>query len=159
MSTKVTRILWTVQTGHNWWSGTDTRISIEIYRDGDLLKRLSLEPGNTPRLDKDTNVTYYWVFQSPDNIGVSVSGTTIPYYEEFREGIAGHLKVKLIARGDDAWEKQFIDSTVVSGELVYIPDTIDSFTWQDRYDRFYFGQDVVLSTDSGEGHTAWTLAY
>jgi hypothetical protein len=54
---KATRIDWTVKTGESWWSGTDTQIKIEIYRDNQLLKRLNLERGQTPRLDRAEEAT------------------------------------------------------------------------------------------------------
>lgn len=155
----VTRIDWTVQTGSQWWSGTDTTVKIEIYRDQDLIKRLNLEPGNTPRLNRGELANYYWIFQSPDDIGVSISGTTVPYSVAFPNGVDGHLRVKLIAQGDDAWEKVSIDSYVTTGNLRYVPGTIDEFVWVEDYQEFFFGQDVVLSTDSGEGFTTWTLLY
>ena len=157
--TKVTKIDWTIRTGDAWWSGTDTRIRIDILRDGQLVKPLLLEPGNTPRLNRGELVTYFWQFQNPDGIGVSVSGTSIPYTEDFPHGVPGHLQVRLTAEGDDAWEKVFIDSTVHSGELRGVPGTIDSVVWHEDWQTFFFGQDVVLSTDSGEGHTTWTLNY
>lgn len=157
--TNVTRIDWTVQTGHQWWSGTDSTVWIEIYRDGDRIIRLNLEPGHTPRLDRNELTTYFWIFQSPDHVGVAVSGVALPYYEVFPHGVAGHLRVKLIARGDDAWEKISIDSTVHSGHLQSVPNTIDSVEWVERTESFFFGQDVVLSTDGSEGHTEWTLLY
>ena len=69
--TKLTKIDWTVKTGEQWWSGTDTQIKIEIYRDNSLLKRLNLEPGNTPRLNRSELATYYWVFQNPDGVGLA----------------------------------------------------------------------------------------
>ena len=156
---KVTRIDWTIKTGESWWSGTDTQIKIEIYRDGTMLKRLNLEPGRTPRLDRGELATYYWVFQSPDGLGVAVSGTTVPYYEEFPHGVSGHLRVKFIAKGDDAWEKDWINSSVHTGELRYVPGTIDSFRWVEDWQTFFFGRDVVLSTDSSEGFSSWTLNY
>ena len=157
--TNVTKIDWSIKTGDRWWSGTDTQIKIEIYRDDDLLKRLNLEPGNTPRLDRSELTTYFWIFQSPDHIGISVSGTTLPYYEVFPQGIAGHLHVKFIAKGDDAWEKEWLQSTVYSGELKWVPGTIDSSTWVENWDVFTFGRDVVLSTDTSEGFTSLTLNY
>jgi hypothetical protein len=157
--TNVTRIDWTVQTGQQWWSGTDDTVKIEIWRDQTLIKRLNLEPGHTPRLNRGEYANYYWIFQNPDGIGVSVSGTTVPYSISFPNGIAGHLRVKLVAKGDDAWEKVSIDSTVTSGQLRYVPGTIDSFRWVEDYESFFFGQDVVLSTDASEGHTTWTLVY
>src|SRR6478672_1481008 len=68
LMTNVTRIDWTIQTGDQWWSGTDTQVQMEIYRDGDLIKRLNLEPGNTPRLHRGELATYFWVFQDPDGL-------------------------------------------------------------------------------------------
>lgn len=155
----VTKIDWTIKTGSKWWSGTNTQIKIEILRDGSLVKRLNLEPGNTPRLDRSELATYYWVFQNPDGIGVSISGTAVPYYERFPNGVRGHLQVRLIAKGDDAWEKEWISSNVYTGELRYVPGTIDSFVWNEDWETFFFGQDVVLSTDRSEGFTTWTLNY
>jgi len=155
----VTRIDWRVETGHQWWSGTDDTVKIEIWRDSTLIKRLNLEPGDTSRLDRSENTNYYWVFQDPDGLGVSVSGTVVPYSVSFPNGVNGHLKVKLVAKGDDAWEKIAIDSTVTTGQLKHVPGTIDSMKWIEDYDSFYFGQDVVLSTDSDEGYTTWTLNY
>jgi hypothetical protein len=155
----VTRIDWLVQTGWQWWSGTDSTVKIEVWRDQDLIKRLNLEPGNTPRLNRGELTDYYWIFQSPDDIGVAISGTAVPYSVPFPNGVAGHLRVKLVAQGDDAWEKVSIDSIVTTGNLRYVPGTIDEVVWVEDYQDFYFGQDVVLSTDSGEGYTTWTLLY
>ena len=143
----------------DWWSGTDSQIKIEIYRDSELLKRLNLEPGNTPRLDRGELTTYYWVFQDPSGLGVAVSGTAVPYSVNFPNGVRGHLRIKLIAKGDDAWEKDWIDSTVYTGELRHVPGTIDSVQWVEDWESFFFGTDVVLSTDSSEGFTSWTLNY
>ncbi len=156
---KVTRIDWTIKTNSKWWSGTDTRIDIKIFRDNTLLKHLKLEPGHTPRLDRDELATYFWIFQSPDGLGVAVSGTAVPYYENFPNGVQGHLKVQLIAKGDDAWDKDWVDSTVYTGELQHVPGTIDSVVWQENWQSFFFGRDVVLSTDNSEGFTTLTLAY
>lgn len=156
---KVTKIDWTIKTGDKSWSGTNTQIKIEILRDGALVKRLNLEPGQTPRLDRSEQSTYFWVFKNPDGIGVAVSGTTVPYYEDFPNGIRGHLQVRLIAMGDDAWEKDWIRSTVYSGELRYVPNTIDSVVWNEDWETFFFGRDVVLSTDRSEGFSSLTLNY
>ena len=157
--TNITRIDWTVKTGDDWWSGTNDTIKIEIYRDNTLLKKLNLEPGNTPRLDRSELVNYYWVFQDPNGLGVSVSGTTVPFYHRFPNGVAGHLRVKLITSGEDAWQKLFIDSTVTSGQLRHVPGTIDAHRWVEDWESFYFGQTKVLSRDSSEGFTSLTLNY
>jgi len=156
---KVTKISWRIQTGNQWWSGTDTEVDMEIYRDGTLLQRLRLEPGRTSRLNRNEQATYFWVFVNPSSLGVSISGFTPPYYEVFPADIAGHLHVKFIARGDDAWEKVAIFSTVFSGEIRGVPGTIDSLYWDEHRDEFAFTRDVVLSTDSSEGFTTLTLNY
>ena len=156
---KVTKISWRIQTGNQWWSGTDTQIDMELYRDGTLLQKLRLEPGKTARLNRNELATYFWVFQDHSGIGVSISGFTPPYYEEFPNGISGHLHVKFIARGDDAWEKVSIFSTVFSGEIKSVPGTIDSLFWDEQREEFAFTRDIVLSTDSREGFSALTLNY
>jgi hypothetical protein len=156
---QVTRIDWTIQTGGAWWSGTDDTVKIEIYRDSTLIKRLNLEPGRTPRLNRGELATYFWIFENPDGVGVAVSGTAVPFSIPFRDGVAGHLRVKLIATGDDAWEKVSIDSTVTTGNLRFVPGTIDGFVWAEDYQSFFFGRDIVLSTDNREGFSSLTLQY
>jgi hypothetical protein len=101
----------------------------------------------------------YWIFQNPDGVGVAVSGTVVPYYESFPKGIRGHLKVKLIAKDDDAWEKDWIDSAVYTGELRHVPGTIDSLRWIEDWETFFFGRDTVMSTDRSEGFSSLTLNY
>lgn len=156
---KVTKITWRIQTGNQWWSGTDTEVDMEIYRDGTLLQKLRLEPGRTSRLNRNEQATYFWEFVNHSGIGVSISGFTPPYYEEFPADIFGHLKVKFIARGDDAWEKVSINSTVCSGDIRSVPGTIDSLYWQEHRDELAFTRDIVLSTDTNEGFTSLTINY
>lgn len=155
----VTKISWRIKTGNQWWSGTDTEVDMQIYRDGDLLQRLRLEPGRTSRLNLGEDATYFWQFVNNSGLGVSISGFVPPYYIEFPNGIEGHLKVKFIATGDDAWEKVSINSTVFSGDINSVPGTIDSLYWAEHRDEFLFNRDVVLSTDSSEGFSSWTLLY
>jgi hypothetical protein len=157
--TNVTKIDWTIKTGEQWWSGTDTRIGCEMFKDATLLQRANLEPGNTPRLDRAEQATYYWEFKNPSGLGVAVSGTTVPYYIEFPNGIAGHLRVRFTAYGQDAWEKDWIRSNVFHGQLRAVPGTIDSMVWVQDWDTFFFGRDVVLSTDKNEGFASLTLLY
>ena len=90
---------------------------------------------------------------------MAVSGTAVPYSEAFPQGIRGHLRVKLVAKGDDAWEKAWIESTIYSGQLKGIPGTIDSVAWVEDWDTFMFNRDVVLSTDRREGFSSLTLLY
>jgi hypothetical protein len=155
----VTKIDWRIKTGSRWWSGTNTNTQLEIWRDNQMLQRLNVEPGNTDRLDRATDVTHFWVFQDPSSLGVSYSGFTPPYSVSFPDGIRGHLKVKFIANGDDAWEKDEIESTVYSGAIRHVPGTIDGLVWQEDWDTFFFGRDIVLSTDRSEGTRSLTLNY
>jgi hypothetical protein len=157
--TNVTKIDWTVQTGDQWWSGTDTQIKIEIMRDDHLIQRINLEPGKTPRLNRGEHQTYFWVFKSADSVGTSVSGTAIPFFEFFPNGIKGHLRVRLVAKGDDAWEKVSIESNVFFGELRNVPGTIDEVRWNEDWETYLFGRDIVLSTDKREGFSSLTLNY
>jgi hypothetical protein len=155
----VRKIDWTIKTDVDWWSGTDTQVTCEIFKDSQRLLLANLEPGNTPRLDRSELATYFWVFQNPSGIGVSVSGTAVPYTVSFPSGIGGHLRVRFTAKGQDAWEKDWISSSVYFGELKHVPGTIDSFVWNEDWDTFFFGRDVILSTDSSEGFASLTLVY
>jgi hypothetical protein len=157
--TKVTKIYWTIKTADKSWSGTDSEVQLEILRDSKRIILLDLEPGRTPRLDRSALATYYWEFKNPSGLGVSVSGTPVPYYESFPNGIEGHLRVKLIAKGDDAWEKAWIESNVYYGDLKGVPGTIDSVVWQEDWKTFLFNRDVVLSKDASEGYSSLTLLY
>ena len=156
---KVKRIDWTIDTGKKWWSGTDDTVFIDIMRDGDRIIRINLEPGNTSRLDRGESVTYFWVFEHPDEIRKAVSGTTVPYTEEFPEGIEGHLDVTFTAQDEDAWEALDIQSAVHTGRLRNIPGTIDSVEWVENVHDFYFPGRDVLSTDHDEGVTRLNLNY
>ncbi len=156
---KVTKIDWTIKTGEKWWSGTDTQITCEVLRDNSQLLLANLEPGNTPRLDRSELATYYWIFQNPTGLGVSVSGTPVPYYIEFPNGLHDHLRVRLTAKGQNAWEKDWIRSNVYFGELRHVPGTIDSMVWVEDWETFFFGRDVILSSDSSEGYARLTLLY
>ena len=55
----VTKISWRIRTGNQWWSGTDTKIDVEMYRDGTLLQLASVEPGRTSRLNRNEDVTMF----------------------------------------------------------------------------------------------------
>ncbi len=139
-------------------SGTDSKVSLEIYRDGQLIVAVNDEPGETARLDRGEVATRYWQFQNPTGIGVAVSGVAVPYTEDFPNGVSGHLMVRIRIHGDDAWRKQRIESRVWSGQLQYVGG-IDSVEWVETPQTFVFGQEVVLSTNNAEGHTTWDLRY
>ena len=112
---KVQRIEWTFHTGDAEGSGTDERVSIQIYRDDQLLVEVDQEPGETARLDRGEVGTYWWEFQDPSGLGTAVSGVAVPYTEDFPDDVVGHLKVVLRIHGGDAWRIGTIESQVVSG--------------------------------------------
>ena len=166
--TKVIKIDWTVKTGDQGWSGTDTPVQIEIYRDHELIKSLHLEPGRTPRLDRSELATYLWEVTADQGNGPLDAASSFPQgYQDFPEGIAGHLRVKVIARGDDAWEKEWIESTVHTAELQpaqegqaeAAQEGQEQLVWVETRRTFRFGRAQVLSTDPVEGARAITLLY
>lgn len=118
------------------------------------LNRATLRGWTVPNRQRITG------FSKTHGIGVSVSGTAVPYYINFNAGIRGHLRVRFTAKGKDAWEKDWIRSNVFLGELRHVPGTIDSMVWVEDWETFFFGRDVVLSTEkSDEGYSSLTLLY
>ncbi len=61
--TDVTKIEWTIKTGDTWWSGTDTVVKIEILRDGNLVKRLNLEPGRADTASPNRHNRRQWLWR------------------------------------------------------------------------------------------------
>jgi hypothetical protein len=156
---QVTGIDFTIKTSARHRAGTDTRVDIEIYRDEDLIERLSLEPGGTRRLNRGTQDTYRWTVSALGGVSVIVGGLIDPPFVSFPEGVSGHLRVRLVAKGDDAWRKDSVESVVVTGERRFVPGTIDAFEWVEERQRFFFGKDVLLSTGFFEGSTTQILIY
>ncbi|ESU20473.1 hypothetical protein FEDK69T_29960 [Flavobacterium enshiense DK69] len=156
---KVTKIEWTFHTSNQEGSGTDSQVTIKIFRDGDLLAFINQEPGETARLDRGENGTYWWVFKNPTRLGTAESGQVVPYTENFPNGVQGHLKVQFEIWGDDAWRIGTIESKVVSGEKVGIPGTIDSWSWKESSESFVFNGEDVLSSNSSEGIRKLNLNY
>lgn len=156
---KVTKIEWTFHTSNQEGSGTDSKVTIKIFRDGQQLVFINQEPGETARLDRNEVGTYWWVFKNTTGIGTAVSGQAVPWTENFPNGIQGHLKVQLEIWGDDAWRIGTIESKVFSGEMVGIPGTIDSWNWIESSDNFVFNGVDVLSSNSSEGIRTLNLNY
>jgi hypothetical protein len=155
----VRRIEWTFHTSSREFSGTDSPVSVEILRDGTRLAYVWQEPGNTPRLSRGEVATYLWTFQNLSGVGVAVSGQAVPYTESFPSGFTGHLKVVLKIWGDDLWRVGTIESSVVEGQMKFIPGTIDSWQWVETPHAVTFLGEDVLSTDSSEGVVTLTLNY
>ncbi len=157
---KVTKINWTFHTSNQEGSGTDSRVTIRIFRDGHELVFVNQEPGETGRLDRGEVGTYWWEFQNPTGIGTAVSGQAVPYTEDFPNGVQGHLVVQLEIWSDDEWRIESIDSQVISGKMVGVPGTIDSWNWVETSETFYFSADnIVMSSDNSEGYRKVNLNY
>ena len=139
----VRRIEWTFHTSSREHSGTDSPVSVEIFRNGTRLAYVWQEPGNTPRLSRGEVATYWWTFQNLSGVGTAVSGQAVPYTESFPNGFAGHLKVVFKIWGDDLWRVGTIESSVVEGRMEFVPGTIDSWRWAETPHRVTFlGEDV-----------------
>lgn len=151
--TEVTRIEWTFRTSQLERSGTDSPVSVEIFRDGQSVVHVWDEPGETPRLDRGEVATRGWTFQDPT--GVLGSNTLPPYTEDFPQGVKGHLRVRLKIWGEDAWRIGRIDSTVISLKFRHTP----SVHWVEVRDLFVFDGEDVLSTDPSEGFITLDLNY
>lgn len=156
---KVTRISWTIKTSDTRHSGTDSPVTIRIFRDGARILWANVEPGHTSRLDRGELKTYFWEFRNPSNIGVAISGKAVPYTEDFLDGVEGHLRCMFEIHGDDLWRVLDISSVVLTGEMRFIPGTIDAWDWVQTPKTFNFPGSDILSTDSGEGVRRLTLNY
>ena len=154
----VTKIDWTIKTGEKWWSGTDSKVQLDVFRDTLRLGGGALEPGHTPRLNRSEQARYEWKAPST-GIGTCVSGTCLPDLIAFPEGIHDHLRVRLTAKGRDAWEIEWIRSSVYYGWLQFIPGTIDSSYWVTTRTTFNFELNQVLSADPMEGNATILLTY
>jgi hypothetical protein len=164
----ISEIGWDIKTSSAQFSETDTPVSVEILRDDIQVIALFIEPGNTPRLNRGASEFYWWRFQGANfapnssDIGHSTGGEGFPHGVEFPQDIQGHLKCRLRAWGNDKWIKDNIEGFVRYARLVGVPGTIDSTVWVDDLNWTAVGnftQDVVISTDTGEGTPTWTLIY
>lgn len=165
---KVTEIEWKIGTGNKWWSGTDSRVYLRIYKDDELLKSLYIEYGDTGHLDKGKTRNYFWKFRRSDlnengvsisPVGVSHSGYTEPFNINFSNGIEGHLKCVLEIKGKDSWDPIEFKSTIIYGETVFVEGTIDDYDWIERRKVIDFRTNWVMSTERGEGYKKVTLNY
>ena len=155
----VTKIEWTFHTSTAEGAGTDSRVTILMFRDVTVLANVNAEPGETHRLDRGEDTTLYWEFKDPRGIGTAVSGEVVPYVERFPNGVKGHLRVYFTIHSDDAWRIGLIESRVFSGRKEFEHGTIDSWHWVEDVERFSFAGEDVLSTKPGEGIMTNSLTY
>lgn len=157
---------WQIDTAGAQYSGTDSRVSTTILRDNAAVITLNIEPGNTQRLHRGESSFYWWRFAGTNFVDSDIvswiAGLPFPDGVEFPDDVHGHLKCRFRIYGDDLWRKDQIIGYVRYMTYHHIPGTIDSFAWVPDINWTQvgvFGQDVVLSTDSSEGFSTWTLNY
>jgi hypothetical protein len=103
---EVSKIGWTWHTAAAPGSGTDARVTIRVRRDGQQLAYVrGVGRDGAPRPSRYES---WWTFVNPTGIGTAVSGKTVPYTEQFPQGVAGHLTVELEIHGDDKWSWEYI---------------------------------------------------
>lgn len=157
---------WDIATAADPGSGTDSNVTLEILRDGQVVIALNVEPGETERLDRGNSVFHYHYVVGthfePGDIVSWVGGLGYPNGIEFSDDIGGHLRCRLRIHGDDKWVKDNIGAYVKYTSPQHVAGTIDSQIWADDISWTFIGnfsQDVAMSTDAGEGVSTWTLAY
>ena len=143
-------------------AGTDSGVELWYWVNSHSWTTFPTKGWNASNLDHSWNdrergrtEMYEVDFQGGD-IGISVSGTTVPRgvaYNDLVQARTGTFWIRM--KGDDWWK---IDSYFLLGyfkELSHVPGTIDSFSTTDlgwllmaRRDA-----DVNMSTDPGEGKT------
>ncbi|WP_428656167.1 hypothetical protein [Runella sp.] len=156
---------------HPFWSGTDSRVLVEILRDGQFIKRLRLEGGNTERLDRGEynllTYTFHEMFWDGASLnpegGVAVIPPPAPQYglELRSSNFENRLSFRFIIEGDDMWRPEEI-------EIVYkkyrdtIEGAIDPTGWyiEDEWSslRIFSTDGIVLSSDSREGTSTFFLS-
>jgi hypothetical protein len=155
-----------VKTKDQQFAGTDSLVRAVIVRDGAELLALRLDWPTENDLERGAfrDYTYFTLPrinhltpQLPDGIGMS----PMPYPDhgiEYSIGMNGHFTLRLRIGGSDMWVKDNVD--VYIREVRQVATSFDTLAWQEDSDWTYvasWGQDVAMSTDSGEGKTTWNL--
>ncbi len=150
-------------------AGTDSLMQASILRDGNELRLLNLDYPAENDLERGAIRNYDYSGPTslprrndrtpplPDGIG-QIPMPYPGYGFEFSNGLSRHLSIRLRARGDDMWIKDNVDLYVRF--IRQRATSFDTLDWQEDAGWSYiasWSQDVAMSTDSGEGHTTWTL--
>ena len=151
------------------WAGTDNLVQATMVRDNNDLRVLNLDYPTEDDLEPGAIRNYDYsgptkLPRSNDKTpelppGIGQSPMPYPGYGfEFSNGLNGHLKIRLRIRGDDLWIKDNVDLYLKS--IRQRATSFDTVDWLEDPDWSYvatWSQDVILSTDSSEGVTTWTL--
>jgi len=158
-----------VRTKDQTFAGTDSLVQAKFIRDGAVLRVLNLDypAENDHEQGAERNYDYIGATRLPrmndqtPSLPDGIGQDPMPYPSygiEFSNGLHGHLKLQLKIGNDDMWIKDNVDLYVL--QIRQKATSFDTLDWQEDSDWTYvgtWGQDVAMSTDSGEGTTTWNL--
>ena len=156
-----------VWTGDAPDAGTDNLVLARLLRDGTEVLALKLDYPTEDDLEPGA-FRNYWYLQLPRRNhltpelppGIGQIPPPYPSYGvEYSNGIHGHLALRLTIGGDDLWIKDRVDLQIK--QVRPKATSFDMYAWKEdtRWSTVAsWGQDVPISTDTTEGHPAWTLA-
>lgn len=152
----VSRIEWTYRTADGAGAEAGSRISVEIYRDGELVADLGDEPDVTARLIQAGVASRIASFADVNDEPEAVRDTRC---EAFPNGVHGHLDVRFRVDGRDAWQIRGIESTVVRREFRPVFGTPGTYEWVELPERFEFDGVGVLHADPCDATSILELSY
>src|SRR5712691_6932101 len=97
---KVARIELTYRTAQADVSDAASQVRVEVFRDGELLADLrdqAISAANLECPDTATRVVTFARASASDDAGLD------PAFQEFSDGVRGHLDVRVRVDGPDAW--------------------------------------------------------
>lgn len=152
----VSRIEWTYRIAGGEGTEAGSQVSVEIYRDGELLADLRDEPGFATQLDRPGVARRIASFAGAGDASDVVRGARC---EAFPSGVRGHLDVRFRVDGRDAWQIRGIESTVVRREFRPVFGTQGAFEWVELPERFEFGGVGVIHADPTDATSILELSY
>ncbi len=150
-------------------AGTDSLVEFSVLRNGLALHTYKLDYPTENDLERGAIRNYNYMGPTklprkndqtpPLDPGIGQNPMPYPDYGfEFSNGLSGHLTLRLRTKGSDMWMKDNVDLYV--RQIREVATSFDTFSWVEDSAWTYISswkQDVQMSTDSDEGHTAWNL--
>ena len=153
---KVARIEWTYRTASIQANEVASRVRVEVFRDGQPLTDLIDAPLAMASLGQPCPTTRVVTFAVPTTPTDNPSELA---FEEFPDGVRGHLDVRFQVDGPDAWQVRAIESTIVLAELRPALAAPGAYEWRESYDRFEFDGVGVIHADPCDATSILELSY
>jgi hypothetical protein len=153
---KVTRIEWTYRTNGAESADGDSRVQVEVFRDGVLLAELGDGSESAASLERPDAASRVATFVGGENVTIARPATL---YEEFPDGVRGHLDVRFRVEGRDAWQIRGIESTVVRAEQRPVLGAIGVYELRESEERFEFEGVGVLAAEPSDETAILELSY